>query len=397
MPKKPTIVKKQEKIEHKSIKDFQSKYGGDFKSKGERRYALGKTITQEAEKVSGQIEEESTKAQTKSMWTSIGGALGGLALGLATGGLGLTGIASYAAAAGAAGAGTYLGGHGGKKLAEKETGKRKDIKGDLFYKNTAKEQTEAFKDFDTKLNEGILKKSLYAGALAGISAASGDIIKGLKGLKEKQAVAKSAANQQKFNKMLVETTGSTLPDKVAQAKSGADFIAKADLSAVSTPAAATETVASVVTKPPAVAAGVTPTKEVLSQDFGDVLWEGSDKQFADFMSGDAPTTTKVPIEPEPSLAMGGDIQGPANPFRELKSPEIKKQKMDLTYTKPSLTPEMDKVVPNLFDNFMTGVKDEATKRATQTVLASGAYGLYQHRPELESLKKFNIIDPRKIV
>ena len=256
----------------------------------------------------------------------------------------------------------------------------------------------AFKDFDTKLNEGILKKSLYAGALAGITAASGDIIKGLKGLKEKQAVAKSAANQQKFNKMLAETTGSTLPDKVAQAKSGADFIAKADLSTVGAPAAATttETVASVVTKPSTVAAGVTPTKDVISQEFGDVLWEGSDKQFADFMSGDAPTTTKVPIEPEPSLAMGGDIQGPAYPFKE-PSQQVRKQKMDLTHTKPSLTPEMDKVVPNLFDNFMAGVKDEATKRATQSVLASGAYGLYQHRPELESLKKFNIVDPRKIV
>ena len=57
MPKKPTIVKKQKKIEHKSIKDFQSKYGGDFKSKGERRFALGKAITKESEKVSAQISE----------------------------------------------------------------------------------------------------------------------------------------------------------------------------------------------------------------------------------------------------------------------------------------------------------------------------------------------------
>ena len=36
MPKKPKIVKKQEKRTNQSIKDFQSKYGGDFKSKGER-------------------------------------------------------------------------------------------------------------------------------------------------------------------------------------------------------------------------------------------------------------------------------------------------------------------------------------------------------------------------
>tara|TARA_R110002020_G_scaffold388646_1_gene599342 strand:- start:14836 stop:15951 length:1116 start_codon:yes stop_codon:yes gene_type:complete len=371
MPKKPTIVKKQKKIEHKSIKDFQSKYGGDFKSKGERRYALGKTITQEAEKVSGQIEEESTKAQTKSMWTSIGGALGGLALGLATGGLGLTGIASYAAAAGAAGAGTYLGGHGGKKLAEKETGKRKDIKGDLFYKNTAKEQTEAFKDFDTKLNEGILKKSLYAGALAGISAASGDIIKGLKGLKEKQAVAKSAANQQKFNKMLVETTGSTLPDKVAQAKSGADFIAKADLSAVSTPAAATETVAS--------------TSQAIAPE----------SQFGEVMALEKGELAKAEAAFDMKISKSKATEMAADPHF---TAEKMQGRYKSAYPKgQSLTPEMDKVVPNLFDNFLTGVKDEATKRATQTVLASGAYGLYQHRPELESLKKFNIIDPRKIV
>ena len=58
MAKKPTIVKKQKKREHKSIKDFQSKYGGDFKSKGARKFALGKTITKEAEQVSGRIEEE---------------------------------------------------------------------------------------------------------------------------------------------------------------------------------------------------------------------------------------------------------------------------------------------------------------------------------------------------
>lgn len=374
MPKKPKIVKKQEKRTNQSIKDFQSKYGGDFKSKGERRFALGKAITKESEKVSAQIEEESKKAETKSLWTSIGGALGGLALGLATGGLGLTGVASYAAAAGAAGAGTYLGGHGGKKLAEKETGKRKDIKGDLFYKKTAEQQNMAFKDFDTKLNEGILKKSLYAGALAGITAASGDIIKGLKGLKEKQAVAKSAANQQKFNKMLAETTGSTLPDKVAQAKSGADFIAKADLSTVGAPAAATETVAS--------------TSQAIAPE----------SQFGEAMALEKGELARAEAAFDMKISKSRASEMAADPyFTSDKMTERYKSAYPKGQSVPSLTPEMDKVVPNLFDNFMAGVKDEATKRATQSVLASGAYGLYQHRPELESLKKFNIVDPRKIV
>ena len=220
----------------------------------------------------------------------------------------------------------------------------------------------------------ILKKSLYAGALAGITAASGDIIKGLKGLKEKQAVAKSAANQQKFNKMLAETTGSTLPDKVAQAKSGADFIAKADLSTVGAPAAATETVAS--------------TSQAIAPE----------SQFGEAMALEKGELARAEAAFDMKISKSRASEMAADPyFTSDKMTERYKSAYPKGQSVPSLTPEMDKVVPNLFDNFMAGVKDEATKRATQSVLASGAYGLYQHRPELESLKKFNIVDPRKIV
>ena len=174
--------------------------------------------------------------------------------------------------------------------------------------------------------------------------------------------------------MLAETTGSTLPDKVAQAKSGADFIAKADLSTVGAPAAATETVAS--------------TSQAIAPE----------SQFGEAMALEKGELARAEAAFDMKISKSRASEMAADPyFTSDKMTERYKSAYPKGQSVPSLTPEMDKVVPNLFDNFMAGVKDEATKRATQSVLASGAYGLYQHRPELESLKKFNIVDPRKIV
>ena len=109
-------------VDTSKLKEFASKHGGG-ESKGARRLRMAKSVKDEASKIQSQISREQEKAQKKSLWSSIGGALFGLAAGVATGG------ASWAVQGAAVGAGTYLGAHGGKKLAETEGGaKREKIK-----------------------------------------------------------------------------------------------------------------------------------------------------------------------------------------------------------------------------------------------------------------------------
>ena len=144
-----------------------------FKSEAERKYALARRITEEADSLKSSISEQQDKAKEQSLWASIGGALGGLALGVATGGLG------WAAQGAAVGIGSYVGGRGGKAASEKKDllgiGKRLKGKGEidtnlkhkgkdfLFYKDTAESQEKAFTEFDEALDKGIAQKSLMAG------------------------------------------------------------------------------------------------------------------------------------------------------------------------------------------------------------------------------------------
>ena len=136
------------------------KVGGDYKSKGEQKLAFAKSVKDESKDIQEQIEEEQKKSQDKSLWSSIGGALGGLVAGIATGG------ASAAIAGLATAGGTYIGSHGGKKVSEQLQGKRENIKSNMWYESEATAQNLAFDEFDEKINEGILTKSLSAGAMA---------------------------------------------------------------------------------------------------------------------------------------------------------------------------------------------------------------------------------------
>jgi len=195
MAKERKTRQARKKIDTSSLKEFGA--GEDFKSRGQQKLAFAKTVKEEADSVQSQIAKEQSKAQEKSLWSSIGGALGGLALGLATGGAG------FVAAGIGAGLGTYGGAQAGKALSESKSGKRKKIKSDMFYENEADKQNLAFSEFDDKLNDSILTRSLAAGVMAAAFTGGGDLIKKMKEGKSAREAAKAA-------KILKETAGSSM-------------------------------------------------------------------------------------------------------------------------------------------------------------------------------------------
>ena len=190
----PAVRKKREakqpSIDTSKLKEFT---GGSSSSKHERRMAFAKRVKKESEDIQGQISSEQEKAGKRSLWSSIGGALGGLAAGIASGGT------TWALQGAAVGLGTYLGAHGGKTAAEDpNVGKagRKKIKSDMFYESEAHKQNVAFTDFDTKLNEGILNRSLAAGLLTAATVGGGKLIEKIKLNKARAAAETSKAVQE---------------------------------------------------------------------------------------------------------------------------------------------------------------------------------------------------------
>jgi len=148
-----------------------SPVSGPQVSRAQKKFELGKTIHKEAKSVQSQIGEETEKAYKRSMWSSVGAALGSLALGIATGGSTAL-IHGVAVAVGATGFG-----YAGKELAERSGAKRKDVKSDLFYEKEAGAQTLAFKDFDKELSTSIWQKGVMSGLLAGGVKWGGDLYK----------------------------------------------------------------------------------------------------------------------------------------------------------------------------------------------------------------------------
>ena len=118
-----------------------------------------------AEKIKLEDDEEALakKAGKKSLWGSVGGALGGLLA------MGLTGgTAAPLVAAAMSGGGTALGGLLGQKLSG--TGKidPKSISGGKFLSSSRKDVKESFKDVDKELFQGAIVGGLTSGLQAGM-------------------------------------------------------------------------------------------------------------------------------------------------------------------------------------------------------------------------------------
>jgi len=313
-------------------------YGSDFKSRGQQRLAFSKRVKEEADKVQQQIQEEQEKAKEKSLWSSIGGALGGLALGLATGGLG------WVAAGVGTGLGTYGGAQAGKALSESKSGKRKNIKSDMFYESEAEKQNLAFRDFDEKLDEGILNRSLAAGVMAAAFAGGGDLIKSLK---EKKNLKDAAVTAQQ-----VETGA-----KVKKATEGVDFVLNTDVGK------ATSDLSSASGLPSDISVASGYDNIVMDKTLGTESYKISD------------TLAE-------SAGFGGDeIFGNNLALRQSPS------NIQVSKVTSSFTPITDQAAPSIMDSYFKGLAQQKSKSMQQGLMFAGASSLYGYRPELQSLRQ----------
>ena len=342
--------RKKRQARQSSIDTSQLKsYGGDFKSRGEQRLAFSKRVKDEAEDIQEQIFQEQEKAQKKSLWSSVGGALGGLALGLATGGLGLVGLTGAAAAGIGAGLGTYGGAQAGKIAAEKKLGKRKTIKSDMFYESEAEKQNLAFRDFDKKLDESILNRSLAAGVMSAAFAGGGELVKSLK---EKKNLKDAAVTAQQVE------TGT----KVKKAAEGADFVMQTNLGKTTTDVGkATSNLSS---------------GSGLSSDIS--VASGYDDIIMDKTLGTE--SYRISDALAESAGFGGD---------EMLVDNLSlKQSSDITSSfANSLTPLTDEAAPSILDSYFEGLAQQKSKSMQQGLMFAGASSLYGYRPELQSLRQ----------
>ena len=327
----PAVRKKREakqpSIDTSKLKEFT---GGSSSSKHERRMAFAKRVKKESEDIQGQISSEQEKAGKRSLWSSIGGALGGLAAGIASGGT------TWALQGAAVGLGTYLGAHGGKTAAEDpNVGKagRKKIKSDMFYESEAHKQNVAFTDFDTKLNEGILNRSLAAGLLTAATVGGGKLIEKIK-LNKARAAAETA-------KVAQET---------AKAQQGYQTVIATDLSG--TAASTGEAVFSTV--------------QQRANELG-AISEGLEKGIN---ISSLKTVSAEPI----SLAM-------------------RKQSLGANYKSQlaSFTPLASEAAPTMMKSYMAGLKGMTSDYAQKSILAGGAMSLYGYRPEMQELRPIQMI------
>ena len=346
------------KIDTSKLKEF----GSDYKSRGEQKLAFAKQVKTESEDVQSQIVEEQEKAQEKSLWSSIGGALGGLALGLATGGLGLTGLAAAGVAGIGAGLGTYGGAHAGKVISEGKSGKRKKIKSDMFYESEAEKQNLAFRDFDEKLNEGILNRSLAAGVMAAAFTGGGELIKKMKegkavkdAAKAAEAVKEARGAMQGYigvGKDAVLSSPTSLTASLETAKEGAEFVMNTDISGIGK--SGTDLAANI---------DLRGTEDALG--FG----------------GDLPMITEAVPKSE--------LLEYAKRFKPTKGVDLalKRGSPQSQFITSSLTPLADEVGPSIMDSYLKGIAGQKSKSMQQSLLAAGGMSLYGYRPELDSLRQ----------
>ena len=350
-----------------------SGFGGDFSSRGEQRLAFAKTLKTESEKIQSQIESEQEKAQQKSLWSSIGGALGGLAFGIATGGLGLAGLAGAAAAGIGTGLGTYVGAEEGKRQAQKKYGKRKDIKSDMFYEKEAEKQNLAFTEYDRELDKSIQNRALAAGAMAAAFVGGGEIIKKIKEGKSARDAAKVAKASKEARGAMQGYIGKGEDAVLSDPKSvdalmskvpeGADFVLSTDISGIGK----ADLASNVAPKPSIV------SESGAAMSLDDVLYEGTNEQLADALSGDF------------KLAPSGPNAFADSSLSLTKSP-LNLKATSLNSQLAAVTPETTQAVPTMMSSYLSGVQEMASSSMQKTLLAGGAMSLYNYRPELESLR-----------
>jgi len=317
-------------VDTSKLKEFASKHGGG-ESKGARRLRMAKSVKDEASKIQSQISREQEKAQKKSLWSSIGGALFGLAAGVATGG------ASWAVQGAAVGAGTYLGAHGGKKLAETEGGaKREKIKSDLWYTPEAEKQNLAFDDYEKKLNKSIQDRALASGLLTAAVAGGGKLVEKLKTAKSKEALMKS-----------------NIATESAKAQEGYKSIMDTELVKVD------------ASKP-----------TFLDRDLSAVELVGD-------LQKNRPDLNLSNIE-----VVATESYGPSA-LSLRKAPLGTSIKSQFA----AATPLATEAAPTMMDAYMTGLKGMASDYAQKSILASGAMGIYGYRPELQSLRPVQMMTP----
>tara|TARA_R100000234_G_scaffold120126_1_gene105681 strand:- start:14946 stop:15911 length:966 start_codon:yes stop_codon:yes gene_type:complete len=177
-------------------------------SRGQQQYMLAKDIKEQGASLESQQSDETTKAEKRSLWSTVGGILGAAAgvaaapavLGFLGAGA-LTGAAATIATglgtAATTAIGTGIGAGGGLKAAKETGAKRKDIKVDKFYNKQAEEATETFKDYDRNINKQIKGQMAVSGVMAGLQAAgafkkAGDLVK--KGLNMGDSVGQTTSS-----------------------------------------------------------------------------------------------------------------------------------------------------------------------------------------------------------
>lgn len=366
MAKERKTRQARKKIDTSSLKEFGA--GDDFQSRGQQKLAFAKTVKEEADSVQTQVEEEQAKAQEKSLWSSIGGALGGLAVGLATGGAG------WVTAGIGAGLGTYGFAQVGKALSEKKSGKRKEITSNMFYENEAHKQNLAFSEFDDKLNDSILTRSLAAGVMAAAFTGGGKLIEKMKEGKSSREAAKAASASNKAKEGLrgyetpsygngrwvgdpvLKKEGLGLSAELKKAKEGAEFVMNTDISS------------SGVNNKLASSSGLSSDISVAS---------GYDNIVMDKTLGKS--SYEVTEALAESIGMGGDdIFANSNlAFREGSQ----------NFMTSSFTPLADEIGPSIMDSYLKGIAGQKSKSMQQSLLAAGGMSLYGYRPELDSLRQ----------
>lgn len=157
-------AKKNDKTDIKEVKDY--------KGKGYGKRLLSKDVQETISQLEEQAAEATEKTKKKSMWGSIGSALGSIGTGLIL----ASNPVGRAATAAAMGAGSYVGSRAGRGLADAtektSLSKMKQLEGGLMRKSK-ESQYASFKSTDEKMEKSARKNALMTAAIAGWTTGAG--------------------------------------------------------------------------------------------------------------------------------------------------------------------------------------------------------------------------------
>ena len=199
----------------------------------------------------------------------------------------------------------------------------------MFYESEAEKQNLAFRDFDKKLDESILNRSLAAGVMSAAFAGGGELVKSLK---EKKNLKDAAVTAQQ-----VETGA-----KVKKAAEGADFVMQKNISGPQT---------------------------FLDKDLSAIdLVKDLQESRPDLNLSNIDIVATEALGPQATTAL--------------------KQSPSMTSSfANSLTPLADEAAPSILDSYFEGLAKQKSKSMQQGLMFAGASSLYGYRPELQSLRQ----------